>query len=63
MMESWHSLLKKELIDLTKFRSRDEAERAIFAYIEIFYNRQRIHGALDYQTPAEADAAYHARHG
>ncbi|WP_020374129.1 IS3 family transposase [Sulfobacillus thermosulfidooxidans] len=48
---------------LTTCRSREEAEQAIFASIEIFYNRQRIHGALDYQTPAEADAAYHARHG
>jgi len=38
MMESWHSLLKKELIYLTKFRSREKAERAIFADIEIFYN-------------------------
>jgi len=63
MMESWHSLLKKELIYLTKFRSREEAERAIFADIEIFYNRERFHGALDYQTPAEAEAAYHERHG
>ncbi|WP_369825228.1 integrase core domain-containing protein [Sulfobacillus sp. hq2] len=59
-MESWHSLLKKELIDLTKFRSREEAERAIFAAIEIFYNRQRVHSALDYQTPPEAEAAYPA---
>nr|WP_242823969.1 IS3 family transposase [Sulfobacillus thermosulfidooxidans] len=62
-MESWHSLLKKELIDLTTCRTREEAERAIFASIEIFSNRQRIHGGLDYQTPTEADAAYHARHG
>ncbi len=60
MIESWHSLLKKELIYLTKFRTRAEAEVAIFAYIEIFYNRQRVHSALDYQTPAEAEAAYQA---
>ncbi|MCY0881492.1 MAG: hypothetical protein OWS74_05805 [Firmicutes bacterium] len=44
-------------------RRNFEAERALFAYIDIFYNRQRIHSAMDYQTPAEADAAYHARHG
>ncbi|WP_274532452.1 IS3 family transposase [Sulfobacillus thermosulfidooxidans] len=60
MIESWHSLLKKELIYLTKFRTRAEADVAIFAYIEIFYNRQRVHSALDYQTPAEAEAAYQA---
>jgi putative transposase len=60
MIESWHSLLKKELIYLTKFRTRAEAAVAIFAAIEIFYNRQRVHSALDDQTPAEAEAAYQA---
>jgi len=50
----------KELIDLTKFRTRAEAEVVIFASIEIFYKRHRVHSALDYQTPAEAEAAYQA---
>ncbi|OLZ11073.1 IS3 family transposase [Sulfobacillus thermosulfidooxidans] len=61
--KSWHSLLKKELIYLTKFRTWAEAEVAIFAYIEIFYNRQRVHSTLDYQTPAEAEAAHQAPSG
>jgi transposase InsO family protein len=61
MIESWHSLLKKELMDLTTCRTRAEAEVAIFAYIEMFYNRQRIPRALGYRTPAEAEAAYRAR--
>ncbi|MCY0898563.1 MAG: IS3 family transposase [Firmicutes bacterium] len=54
---------EQELIYLTKFRSREGAERAIFVYIEIFYNRQRVHSALEYQTPTEAEAAYQARSG
>ena len=30
---------------------KDEAQIAVFDYIEIFYNRQRLHSSLDYQTP------------
>jgi transposase InsO family protein len=60
-MESWHSLLKKELMDLTTCRTRAEADIAIFAYIAMFSNRQRIPTALGYRTPAEAEAAYRAR--
>jgi transposase InsO family protein len=47
MMESWHSLLKKELIDLTTCRSREDAERAIFASIEIFSKPERLWDCRD----------------
>lgn len=50
-IESWHSLLKKELIYLERWPTRAAAEQAIFEYIQIFYNRQRVHSALDYRTP------------
>jgi transposase InsO family protein len=60
MMESWHSLRKKALLDLMKFRTRADAAVAICAAIEMFYHRQRVHSALDDQTPAEAEAAYQA---
>jgi transposase InsO family protein len=56
-LESWHSLLKKELVYVSHFRTRAEAEIAIFEYIEIFYNRQRLHSALGYRTPAEVATA------
>lgn len=56
-IESWHSLLKKECVYLHHFRTRAEAIAVIFEYIEIFYNRQRLHRALGYRTPAEAEAA------
>jgi putative transposase len=36
-----------------KFETRDEARAAIFEYIEVFYNRQRLHSTLGYRTPAE----------
>jgi transposase InsO family protein len=53
MMESFFSSLKKELVRLQTFHSRSQAHRSIFDYIEIFYNRQRRHSALNYMTPVE----------
>lgn len=56
-IEAWHSLLKKELVYLRRFHTRAEAELAIFEYIEVFYNRQRLHSALGYRTPLEVEQA------
>ena len=56
--ESFFATLKQELCHRLRFASRDEARRAIFEYIEIFYNRQRLHSSLDYTSPIE----YQARH-
>jgi Transposase and inactivated derivatives len=53
MMESFFSSLKKELVRLQTFHSRSQAHRSIFDYIEIFYNRQRRHSALNYMSPVE----------
>ena len=44
------STLQKE------YKNIQEARREFFDYIEIFYNRQRLHSALGYKTPAEAAA-------
>jgi len=52
-MESFFATLKSELLHHHRFQSRDQARRAIFEYIEVFYNRQRLHSALDYQSPVE----------
>lgn len=51
--ESFFHTLKVELIHWRQYRTRQEARREIFEYIEVFYNRQRRHSALDYQTPVE----------
>jgi putative transposase len=55
-MESFFASLKKEHVHHARFRTREEAKAAVFEYIEIFYNRQRLHSALGYQPPAEARA-------
>ncbi len=52
-MESFFSTLKCELIHREKFRTEVEARGKIFDYIEVYYNRQRRHSTLNYQTPAE----------
>ena len=53
-MESFFASLKKEHVHHARFRTREEAKAAVFEYVEIFYNRQRLHSALGYRTPAEA---------
>lgn len=53
MAETFFSTLKNELIHHCDFRSRDEARAAIFDYIELFYNRKRIHQSLGYRTPEQ----------
>jgi putative transposase len=49
--ESFFATLKNELVWDSDFQSRDQARREIFEYIEVFYNRQRIHQTLNYRSP------------
>lgn len=51
--ESFFSTLKTELIHHEKFKTKKEAEVKIFDYVEIFYNKQRLHSTLNYMTPDE----------
>jgi len=51
-MESFFSTLKTECAD-HQFATRTQARTAIFEYIEAWYNRQRLHSALDYLSPVE----------
>ena len=56
-MESFFASLKTEHVHHVRFRTRAEAKAAVFDYVEVFYNRQRLHSALGYRTPAEARAS------
>jgi transposase InsO family protein len=51
--ESFFHTLKTELTHQYKFKTREEAKHVIFEYIEVFYNRIRIHSANDYLSPVE----------
>ena len=53
VMESFFSSLKQELTHHESFADRDEARSQVFDYIEVFYNRQRLHSGLNYRSPAE----------
>jgi putative transposase len=53
VMESFFHTLKTELIGFENFQNREEAKMKIFDYIEIYYNRQRIHSSIDYFAPVE----------
>ena len=57
-MESFFHTLKTELTHHEKYRSREEARRDIFEYIEVFYNRQRLHSSLGYKSPAEFEQEF-----
>jgi len=51
--ESFFHTLKTELIYCEKYETKEQAKQSIFEYIEVFYNRQRLHSALGYYTPDE----------
>ena len=50
-MESFFHSLKVEQVHHDDYRTRDEARSTIFDYIEIFYNRQRMHSTIGYLSP------------
>jgi len=58
-MESFFGTLKGEWVNHHQYCTRDEARVDIFYYIEAFYNRQRLHSALDYLSPVDYEQLYH----
>jgi transposase InsO family protein len=52
-MESFFGTLKVECVDRQTFETRREARTIIFEYMEVFYNRQRLHSSLGFLTPVE----------
>lgn len=55
--ESFWATLKKELVHHEQYATRDEARQSIFEYIEVFYNRQRLHSSLGYKSPEAFEAS------
>jgi putative transposase len=54
--ESFFGTLKTELVDHEDYRTKDEAKRSLFEYIEVFYNRRRRHSYLGYVSLVEYEA-------
>jgi putative transposase len=55
-MESWNHSFKVEAIHGERFTSRVQSKNHILKYIEIYYNRKRLHSKLEYLSPAEFEA-------
>lgn len=53
VVESFFATLKTELVTGADWRTREEARQALFGYLEVWYNRQRRHSTLQYQSPAQ----------
>ena len=53
VVESFFSTLKNELVHEQVFHTRDQAQAAVFEFIEVFYNRQRLHQTLGYVSPMQ----------
>ncbi len=54
-MQSFVHTLKVELVRQRRWRTHDEARLDLFAYIEVYCNRQRTHSAIGYLSPKQAE--------
>jgi putative transposase len=57
---SFFHTLKTELIHHQRFHSREEAKQAVFEYVEVFYNRERLHSANGYISPVDFEMQQNA---
>jgi len=57
VMESFWGTLKTELVYQEHYATREEAKASIFEYIEVFYNRKRLHSSLGYVSPEMFEAS------
>jgi transposase InsO family protein len=56
VMESFWATLKTELVHQQDYPTHEQARASIFEYIEVFYNRKRLHSSLDYVSPEAFEA-------
>lgn len=61
-VESFFASLKRELVHDEKYTTREQAKASIFEYLEVFYNRVRIHSSLGYVSPEAFERAYNQNH-
>lgn len=56
--ESFFATMKRELVHRSSWSTRNDLRAAVFEYIEVFYNRRRLHSALGYKAPAAYEQEY-----
>src|SRR5207244_510985 len=59
--ESFHASLEKDLLRRRSLRTRQEAKTAVFDYIEVFFNRERLHSTLGYRSPEQFERDHERR--
>jgi putative transposase len=57
VMESFWATLKNELVNHERYATHEQARASIFEYIEVFYNRKRLHSSLGYVSPETFEAS------
>ena len=57
-MESWNHSLKVEAVHGERFITRTQAKNQLFDYIEVYYNRQRLHSFLGYLSPVQFELSF-----
>ena len=55
-MESFFATLKMELVHERRWATRQQACAELFEFIEVWYNRERLHSSLGYVSPADYEA-------
>ncbi len=58
VMESFFGTLKQELVHQARYTSRTAAHGSLFEYVEVFYNRQRLHSTLGYRSPVQYEERF-----
>uniref|UniRef100_UPI0035B50B7E IS3 family transposase n=1 Tax=Peribacillus tepidiphilus TaxID=2652445 RepID=UPI0035B50B7E len=62
-IESFHGVIKRELIFHRTYETREQAKQEIFEYLMHFYNAYRIHSACDYLSPLDYERQYYREQG
>ncbi len=55
LAESFFKTLKRELVNGKGYKTREEAKQDVFKYIELYYNRQRMHSSIGYNAPCDLE--------
>ena len=53
--KSFFKTLKRELVNGKGYKTREEAKQDVFKYIELYYNRQRMHSSIGYNAPCDLE--------
>jgi transposase InsO family protein len=61
-VESFFASLKRELVHHEHYTTREQAKASIFEYVEVFYNRVRLHSSLDFLSPEAFERSHNPNH-